>query len=165
MAPSCCLIFNLHYMGETQESMVFSQEKAVLTKDTIKDGVFTCLIKMNCNWKSKGGFGNAANCGLKKRWFRNLKVNLLEDNFFFFGLEFRAFDCNLATGNTIMKLSSAYYCSDFHFADDLHRVIELACSHDLGAPENLSKVTISKEWSQIRRSCLFLTQGYVGFWR
>lgn len=49
MAPSCCLIFNLHYMGETQESMGFSQEKATLTKDTIKDGVFTCLIKMNCN--------------------------------------------------------------------------------------------------------------------
>ncbi len=45
MAPSCCLIFNLHYMGETQERMVFSQKKAVLTKDTIKDGVFTRLIK------------------------------------------------------------------------------------------------------------------------
>lgn len=53
MAPSCCLIFNLHYIGGggggAQESMVFSQKKAILTKDTIKDGVFTHLIKMNCN--------------------------------------------------------------------------------------------------------------------
>lgn len=33
MAPSCCLIFNLHYMGHTQESMVFSQKKAAEIKD------------------------------------------------------------------------------------------------------------------------------------
>lgn len=33
MVPSCCLIFNLHYMGEgTQESVGFSQKKAVLNK-------------------------------------------------------------------------------------------------------------------------------------
>lgn len=91
MAPSCCLIFNLHYMGGgTQESVVFSQKKAMLTKDTIKDGVFTCLIKMNYNWKSKGGFGNAANCGLKKSLFRNLKVILLDDEIWWC-------DCSWAT--------------------------------------------------------------------
>lgn len=160
MAPCCCLIFNLHYMAETQESMGFIQKKAVLTKDTIKDGVFTCLIKMNCNWKSKGGFGNASNCGLKKRLFRNLKVILLEDDFFGIQRIWLQFSRSVIR-NTIIKLSSAYYCCDFHFADDLHRLMDLACSLDLGALETISKVTISKEWRQIRK--VFSTQDKVRF--
>lgn len=85
MAPSCCLIFNLHYVGETQESVVFScfflfliQKKATATKGGIKDGVFTCLIRKNCNWKSKGVVWNASERRAGERLFRNLKVILSE---------------------------------------------------------------------------------------
>ncbi len=64
-----------------------------------------------------------------------------------------------------MKLSSAYYCCDFHFADDLHRLMDLAGSHDLGALETLSKSYHFKRMNEDRLGKKsFLNSDDVTFW-
>lgn len=45
----------------------------MLTKDAIQNGVFTCLIKMNCNRQPKRGFGSSKkDCFNRKTAFEDL---------------------------------------------------------------------------------------------